>query len=76
MTYSYICFVLFAFAAYLILTDQSVARAFLLILSILRVQYEKIKWWAWHNPKTPWARYIIYRRSMKLAKELMKEMQE
>jgi len=26
-----------------------------------------------HNPKTPWARYSIHRRSMKMAEELMKE---
>jgi hypothetical protein len=29
-----------------------------------------------HHPKTPWARYSMHRRSMKLAEELMKEMNE
>jgi hypothetical protein len=29
-----------------------------------------------YHPKTPWARYSMHRRSMKLAKELMKELEE
>lgn len=26
------------------------------------------------NPKTPWAKYIMWRRSMRLAEDLMKEL--
>jgi hypothetical protein len=29
-----------------------------------------------NNPKTPWVRYSMHRRSMKLAEELMKEFEE
>ena len=76
MTSQYIYFVFFAFAAYLICTDQSAAKAFLFVLGLLRFQYEKYKWIVMHHPKTPWARYSMHRRSMKLAKELMKELEE
>ena len=76
MTFQYICFIIFACLGYLIITDKSIAQAFLLVLGILRTQYEKTKWWIWNNPKTPWASYIIHRRSMKLAEELMKEIQD
>lgn len=73
MTFQYVCFIIFAILAYLIITDQSVARAFILVLGILRFQYEKYRWIALYHPKTPWAQYIMWRRSMKLAKELEKE---
>lgn len=74
MTYSYIYLILFAFAAYLILTDQSVARAFLFVFDLIRFQYEKYRWIIIYHPKTPWARYSMHRRSMKMAEELMKEL--
>lgn len=74
MTYSYIYLILFAFAAYLICTDQSVARAFLFVLDLIRFQYEKYRWIIIYHPKTPWARYSMHRRSMKMAEELMKEL--
>lgn len=76
MTTQYIYFTLFAFAAYLICMDQNVAKAFLLVLKLLQYQYEKYKWIVMYHPKTPWARYSMYRSSMKIAKELMKEMEE
>jgi hypothetical protein len=76
VTYSYIYLILFAFAAYLICTDQSVARAFLFVLDLIRFQYEKYRWIVIHHPSTPWARYSMHRRSMKLAEELMKELQD
>jgi hypothetical protein len=74
MNAQYIYLILFAFAAYLICTDQSVARAFLFVLDLIRFQYEKYRWIVIHHPKTPWARYSMHRRSMKLAEELMKEL--
>ena len=76
MTTQYIYLILFAFAAYLICTDQSVAKAFLFVLRILRFQFEKYKWIIIHHPKTPWAQYVMWRRSWKIAKELEKELRK
>jgi hypothetical protein len=76
VTSQYIYLILFAFAAYLICTDQSAAKAFLFVINLIKFQYEKYKWIVIHHPKTPWARYSMHRRSMKLAKELMKELEE
>jgi hypothetical protein len=76
VTAQYIYFILFAFAAYLICTDQSVAKAFLFVINLIKFQYEKYKWIVMYHPKTPWARYNMHRRSMKLAKELMKELEK
>lgn len=71
-----IWFILFAFAAYFIVTDESVAKAFYYVTRIVRNKFEVFKWWLIHNPSTPWARYSMWRRSNQLAKELMKELNE
>jgi len=73
MTTQYIYFIIFACLAYLIVTDQSVAKLFVLLTGLLKFQYQKYKWIIMHHPKTPWARYSMWRRSWKLAKELQKE---
>jgi hypothetical protein len=76
MTTQYIYLVIFFCIGYLIVTDQSVARAVVLITQITKNKFQVFKWWLVHNPKTPWARYAIHRRSMKMAEELMKEFED
>ncbi len=69
----YIYFVIFFCIGYLIVTDQSIARAVYMLTQLARVEYEKVKWWILHNPANPIVKYFMWRRSMKLAKELMDE---
>ena len=76
MSPSYIYLTIFFCIAYLIITDQSVAKGFYMLTQLARVQYEKVKWWAVHNPANPIIKYLIWRRSMKMAEELMKELAE
>ena len=76
MNPSYIYLTIFFCIAYLIVTDQSIAKAFYMLTQLARVQYEKVKWWAVHNPANPIIKYLIWRRSMKMAEELMKEFEE
>ena len=76
MTAQYVYLVIFACAAYLIVTDESVAKAFYYVTRIIRNKFEIFKWWLIHNPSTPWARYSMWRRSNQLAKELMKEFED
>jgi hypothetical protein len=73
MNFYYFCFFIFATLAYFIVTDESVARFTYLIFELARVRYEKTKWWILHNPANPIVKYLMWRRSWKLAKELMKE---
>jgi hypothetical protein len=47
-----------------------------MLTQLARVQYEKVKWWTFHNPANPIIKYLIWRRSMKMAEELMKEFEE
>ena len=73
MNSTYIYFVIFFCIGYLIVTDSSVARGFYLLTQLAKVEYEKVKWWILHNPANPIVKYFMWRRSMKLAKELMDE---
>lgn len=74
MEYYYFWFFVFFILAYLIVTDQSIAKAFYLLTKIVQNKYQITKWWFIHNPSTPWARYFIWRRSLKIAKELMDDL--
>ena len=72
MTY-YAWFIVFAVVAYFIVTDESVAAAFYYMFKLAKSNYEKQKWWLLNNPRNPVVKYLMHRRSMKLAKELMDE---
>jgi hypothetical protein len=61
------------FVGYLILTDNSVAYAFVLVSNLIKFQYEKQKWWLFHNPANPVVKWFMWRRALRMAKELEKE---
>ena len=69
----YVWFVIFACIGYLVVTDASVARLFVLLTGLARVQYEKIKWWVLYNPSNPIVKWLMWRNALRLAKELEKE---
>lgn len=73
MNSQYIYSIIFIFVGYLILTDENVTKAFVFVTQITKNKFLIFRWWLIHNPKTPWARYSMHRRSMKMAEELMKE---
>lgn len=76
MEYYYVWFFLFAIAAYFIITDSSIAKLFDFATRLVRFQYEKTKWWVLHNPRNPIVKYLMWRRAMKLAKEIQKDLQK
>ena len=73
MTSYYFWFGIFIFVAYLIATDDSVAYAVTLVSKIIKFEYEKQKWWLLHNPRNHIVKYLMWRRALRLAKELEKE---
>ncbi len=73
MTYYYVWFAFFAILAFFIATDNSIATFVVLLSKIARVQYEKAKWWVLYNPGNPVVKYMMWRRAMKMAKELQNE---
>jgi hypothetical protein len=72
----YIYFIIFFCIGYLIVTDASVARLFVLLTELARVQYQRIKWYIQHSPDNLLVKFIIHRRSLRLAKELMEEFEK
>jgi hypothetical protein len=69
----YIYFIIFTCIAYLIVTDESIAKLFVILTALLRVKYERVKWWLIYSPTNPIVKYTMWRRSWKIAKELQKE---
>ena len=70
----YISLLIFAAVAYLLVTDNSIAAAFDYVLKLIRIDFEKKKWWFLNNPRNPIVRFMIWRRSYRLAKELQREL--
>tara|TARA_A100001234_G_scaffold78607_1_gene69576 strand:- start:591 stop:833 length:243 start_codon:yes stop_codon:yes gene_type:complete len=64
---------LFAVVAYVIVTDERAAAAFLYVSKLANTEIKRHWWWLLNNPKNPVVKYMIYRRSLRLAKELMVE---
>ena len=73
MTAYYFWFGIFIFVFYLVATDDSVAYTVTLVSKIVRFQYEKQKWWLLHNPANPIVKHLMWRRSLRIAKQLEKE---
>jgi hypothetical protein len=73
MTSYYVWFALFTIISYVIVTDDSVAKLVYILSQLARFQYEKTKWWILHNPTNPIVKYLMWRRAMKLAKEIRNE---
>ena len=69
----YIWLVLFAIVGYIIVSDKNVLDAFVYIFDITKNNIIKQIWWLKNNPKNPVVKYLMHRRSMKMAEELMKE---
>jgi len=70
---NYYWFIIFAFLTYLIVTDNSVSQFIVILSNILKLNYEKLKWWLIYNPSNPIVRYFMWKKAYKLAEELQKE---
>ena len=68
-----VLFGLFAVVAFVIVTDENVAAAFVYVSKLANTEIKRHWWWLLNNPKNPVVKYMIYRRSLRLAKELMVE---
>ena len=64
---------IFAVVAYVIVTDERVAAAFLYAIKLANTEIKRHWWWLTNNPRNPVVKYMIYRRSLRIAKELMVE---
>jgi len=70
MTTQYVLFLIFGIISYFVITDPNVARAFDYVLKLVKAQISHKIWWLRHNPANPVVKYMMYRKNLKLAKEL------
>ena len=73
MSSYYFWFGIFIFLFYLVATDDSVAYAVVLVSKIVRVRYERTKWWLLHNPANPIVKWLMWKNALRIAKELERE---
>ena len=64
---------MFVVVAYIIVTDERAAAAFLYVSKLANTEIKRHWWWLTNNPRNPVVKYMIYRRSLRIAKELMVE---
>ncbi len=74
MTY-YAWVAIFAIISYIIISDRNIADAFVYIFDIVKNRIIRQIWWLKNNPRNPVVKYLMWRRSNQLAKELMNELQ-
>jgi hypothetical protein len=68
--------VLFCFALYFIVTDNSIAQAFDYVIKIIKNKFSIKLWWLMNNPRNPIVKYLMWRRSVKMAEELQQELEK
>jgi len=73
MTAQLTWFALFAVVMYFIVTDESIAAAFYYVIKLGQAYIQRQWWWLLHNPRNPVVKYMMWRRSERLAQELMDE---
>ena len=71
----YLYLLIFVCIAYLIITDENVAGLVAYSSHLLRLHYEKTKWIILNDPRNPIVKYLMWKRSYKLAKEIQDEME-
>ena len=74
MTY-YAWVAIFSIIVYVIISDRNVADAFVYIFDIVKNKIVRQIWWLKNNPRNPMVKYLMWRRSNQLAKELMDELE-
>lgn len=70
MNTQYAWFALFGIILYVIAVDENVAKAVDYVITLTKGNFRKQWWWMTNDPKNPIVKYLMWRRSMKLAKEL------
>jgi hypothetical protein len=69
----YLYLLIFFCIAYLIITDENVAGLVAYSSHLLRLHYEKIKWIILNDPRNHIVKYLIYKKSLRMAEQLIKE---
>ena len=71
MNLQYMWLLVFGVMMYAVVTDENVAAAFFYVSKLAKTNIKRQWWWTTNNPRNPVVKYLMYRRSLRLAKELM-----
>lgn len=74
--YYYGLLLFFGVLFYIVGTQPTAAKFIILAQKYVEIQYRKSKWWILNNPRNPVVKYFIWRRSMKLADNIRKRLEE
>ena len=69
----YLWFILFAIIVYMMVVDENVSTAIVYVFKLIDIKLQRWKWFILNHPGNPINRYLIWRRSWRMAKELEKE---
>jgi|APCry1669188879_1035177.scaffolds.fasta_scaffold614586_1 hypothetical protein len=47
-----------------------------LIFDLVKIEFQILKWKLWLDPRNPIVKYLIWRQSLKLAKELLRDLEK
>lgn len=68
----YVWLLIFGIILYAIAIDQNVAIAVDHIITLTKISFRRNLWWLKNNPRNPIVKYLMWRRSMKLAEKILK----
>jgi len=72
----YLWILIFAVAAYFIVTDNSIAAAVFYLSKLAYAYIYRQWWWLTHNPRNPVVKYLIHRNSVNLAEKMMEDIKK
>lgn len=73
MLYFYFWGFLLAIIIYFVVTDPNIAQLTYMFGRWLDMNFQKYKWMLINHPRNPIVKWMIWRRSMKMAKQIRKE---
>ena len=74
--YYYGLLLFFGVLFYIVGTQPNAARFLVLAQKYIETKYQITKWWLLNNPRNPIVKYLIWRRSFKMAKAIRKSVEE
>tara|TARA_A100001234_G_scaffold91647_1_gene80747 strand:+ start:1293 stop:1541 length:249 start_codon:yes stop_codon:yes gene_type:complete len=74
--YYYGLLLFFGVLFYIVGTQPNAARFLVLAQKYIETKYQITKWWLLNNPRNPIVKYLIWRRSFKMAESIRKSVEE
>lgn len=70
MNVQYFWLLAFGVVIYVVFRDENVLKAFYYVIESVNANIRRKWWWITNDPSNPVVKYMMYRKNLKLAKEL------